>query len=589
MRRGLGVAAALLLTAGCQDDPGPSVDDADVVDAAVDVPTDVDRPEVADTPRLRFEVVGDRVDGVAASYLLVVAHPSEPAAVTFELDGDVVTTDDAPPYVTGISPERLADGPHSLVASAEVAGTLVSDTFEFEVDHVPPTLSLVEPGSATSGPDDEGLYVEIDVRDDRAVGQVWVRFDDSPATVRAWTAPPYSGTIPVGVLVAGEHVLHVDAVDAAGNRATTSRPFVVCGGERDLACAGACRAVDGYATDGSNCGGCGQSCDVQVERCGAGRCVCAPHASTCGERCVDLRVDVAHCGACDNACTGDEVCSNGVCAPPPPPGFVVIPPGTFTMGAPDGRFGASSIERPSRQVTITRPFLMATREVTQADWATWFDWGPASFSECGPDCPVETVSWWEAVAYTNTLSRLEGLQPCYALAGCTELEPGSGFECLTAVVDARRQNPVLCEGYRLPTEAEWEYAAQAGSSEATYAGSVFSSRCDYGDHIDAIAWTSCNADDGPRPTGRLAPNAFGLYDMIGNVDEWTTDYFTEPDGQAGVDPFFSDNGHAPRVIKGGSWADGLESQTASSRRGARPPAAEHNLGFRPVRTLLEDR
>ena len=231
-----------------------------------------------------------------------------------------------------------------------------------------------------------------------------------------------------------------------------------------------------------------------------------------------------------------------------PAGYVRIAPGTFTMGSPMGEEGHDDDETQHR-VTITRGYCMKATEVTQGEWQAVMGSNPSKFTNCGANCPVEQVSWDDAVGYANALSRREGLPECYS---------GSTFAGLG------------CTGYRLPTEAEWEYAARAGTTGARYG------------NLDSVAWYDQNARGTPHPVRQKQPNAWGLYDMLGNVWEWTGDWndaypatVTDPTGPA----------RGPsRVFRGGSWYNFARCARAAFRYYDSPGNRGNNLGFRLVRT-----
>ena len=233
-----------------------------------------------------------------------------------------------------------------------------------------------------------------------------------------------------------------------------------------------------------------------------------------------------------------------------PPGFVRIMPGTFNMGSPTSEEWRATDEV-QHSVRITRPFFLQATEVTQGQWKALMGANPSWFSSCGDECPVESVSWDDAVAYCNRLSEKEGLETCYA---------GSTFKGLT------------CAGYRLPTEAEWEYAARAGTTGVRY-----------GD-LDAVAWHDGNSAESPHPVGRKQPNAWGLYDMLGNVWEWTTDSDGEYSNTSVTDPLGSGDG-SRRVIRGGSWGGaGARYKRAAYRGGGVPSTRDFILGLRLARS-----
>jgi formylglycine-generating enzyme required for sulfatase activity len=229
--------------------------------------------------------------------------------------------------------------------------------------------------------------------------------------------------------------------------------------------------------------------------------------------------------------------------------FVRIEPGTFEMGSPE-REASRARDEALHEVRITRAFCMQTAEVTQAEYEFTLGLNPSTSKECGSDCPVETVNWDDAVAFANARSQSEGLPVCYE---------GSRFVGLT------------CTGYRLPTEAEWEYAARAGTSTPTY-----------GD-AEAVAWTQENSSARPHAVARKQPNAWGLYDMLGNVWEWTGDWYGGYDGRQ-VDPTGAPEGER-RVLRGGAWFFLGQFARAAFRYPYAPINRYGFIGFRLVRTL----
>ena len=230
-----------------------------------------------------------------------------------------------------------------------------------------------------------------------------------------------------------------------------------------------------------------------------------------------------------------------------PKGYVRIEPGTFMMGSPSGEHGRWKDER-QHEVTLTRGFFMKATEVTQGEYKALMGNNPSRFKSCGENCPVEQVNWREAVDYCQALTRSEGLEECYG--------------------DGRRLKSLDCAGYRLPTESEWEYAARAGTTGARY-----------GD-LSEIGW--CNGSR-THAVGQKKANAWGLYDMIGNVDEWTGDWYgSYPSGPV-TDPLGRDSGSS-RVRRGGSWGRGARRCRAANRISISPSIRDVGLGFRPVRS-----
>jgi len=246
-----------------------------------------------------------------------------------------------------------------------------------------------------------------------------------------------------------------------------------------------------------------------------------------------------------------------------------IPAGSFLMGSPETEPDRDTDEA-QHDVRITRPFYLGVHEVTQAQYEAVMGSNPSRFAATGTgkdkvagqstgQHPVETVSWLDAVKFCNKLSELEGFTPFYEIDGKN-----------VRVTDWR------AKGYRLPTEAEWEYACRAGTASRWSFGD---NPADLGEH----AWFDGNSEYRTHPVGEKRPNAFGLFDMAGSVWEWCwdaydKDYYKQSrrDDPTGPDAA----GAANRVIRGGSWRSSPRLCRSAFRGGYAPGYRFSYLGFR---------
>ena len=262
-----------------------------------------------------------------------------------------------------------------------------------------------------------------------------------------------------------------------------------------------------------------------------------------------------------------------------PEDFVLIPAGTFQMGSEKG----FSDNKPVHQVTITKDFYMGKYEVTQAEYEKYCSYGSSSSSYGdGDNYPAYYVSWYDALVYCNKRSMAEGLTPCYSISGNTD---PSKWGTVPTSSDST-WNAVVCDwnanGYRLPTEAEWEYAARAGDntvSSLTYAGTNSSSK------LGEYAWYDDNSSDKTHPVGTKKSNAFGLYDMSGNVREWCWNWYTSSYNtgtEGGSDPTGTSAGSG-RVYRGGGWNSLSGGCAVSCRYGDGTYIRNNYLGIRVVR------
>ena len=248
-----------------------------------------------------------------------------------------------------------------------------------------------------------------------------------------------------------------------------------------------------------------------------------------------------------------EGAKGGTC----PDWMVSIPAGTFMMGSPSYEEGRDDDEGPIHEVRMS-PFCMAKTEVTQAKWAEVMGGNPSHFSGCGGSCPVEQVSWFDAVRFCNELSSRDGLTPCYRISG-------------ESVTWDRSAN-----GYRLPTEAEWEYACRAGTMTRFYTGNTEQD-------LSRAGWYDGNSGDRTHPVGEKARNAWGLYDMHGNVWEWCWDWLG-PYGSGTVSDPEGPGGGSNRVLRGGSWNNLARSCRAAFRIRHEPGFRRASNGFRLSRS-----
>ena len=280
-------------------------------------------------------------------------------------------------------------------------------------------------------------------------------------------------------------------------------------------------------------------------------------------------------------------------------GFVPITHGTFTMGSPADEPGRSDDEA-EHKVTLSRDYEMMATEVTQGGFEDIMGYNPSYFPVFGvsPMRPVEQVSWYDALAYSNKLSKKSDYKECYLLSNikCADDAAGNTTDyckdhggIFSADVSLNGIDFVYeCEGYRLPTESEWEYAARAGTKTAFYSGAVTSTACFPLDpNLNAIAWYCANARKKTHHVASRDPNAWGLYDMSGNAVEWVWDWYANDYPGDVADPQGPSDGHF-RVIRGGSFRyDGAGRCRSAHRAGHAPGFRSRFMGFRLVRTLSQ--
>ncbi len=241
-----------------------------------------------------------------------------------------------------------------------------------------------------------------------------------------------------------------------------------------------------------------------------------------------------------------------------------------------------SKDEDQHDVTLTHDFEIQEKETTQSDFQAKMQDNPSFFNQgiqgaaCTSDCPVESVTWHQAAAYCNALTVLPA-DTCY------DCSTGGTTTCTIKQV-FEGGKIYSCPGYRLPTEAEWEYAYRAGTEEASYLGPI--TNCtSMSVKADSLGWYIENSSNAPHQVGQKTPNDWGLYDMAGNVGEWCNDWYTNFLGSAEViDPWGPPSGNY-RAARGGSWSSDAGELRAADRDDNRDPDVQLNtIGFRCVRT-----
>jgi formylglycine-generating enzyme required for sulfatase activity len=231
------------------------------------------------------------------------------------------------------------------------------------------------------------------------------------------------------------------------------------------------------------------------------------------------------------------------------------------MGSPIGEPGRGDDET-LHTVVLSRNIEASSHEVTQLEYRTLMGNNPSYWES--DDLPVENVTWYNAVEYCNALSQDQSLTPCYTING----------EDVTWNPDA--------DGYRLPTEAEWEYLCRAGTETAFSSGDLTEETCDLDASLDLVGWYCGNADSMTHAVESKDPNADGLYDMHGNVWEWCWDYYGPYEGSVVMDPLGPDTG-MQRVRRGGSWFYFARGCRSAERDQFFPNSKDDVIGFRVVR------
>ena len=229
--------------------------------------------------------------------------------------------------------------------------------------------------------------------------------------------------------------------------------------------------------------------------------------------------------------------------------MVLIPKGSFMMGALENDTEAWDDEKPRHSVILSRDFWMGKYPVTQALWESVMGNNPSGCE--GSNRPVENVTWFDVVDFCNKLSLKEGFNPVYTI-------DGKDVKC-----------DWTANGYRLPSDAEWEYVARGGEYHL-YSGS---------NDIDEVAWYDGNSGDRSHAVGKKKANGFGLYDMSGNVFEWVWDWKGSYSSNSVTDPTGPNSG-SDRVVRGGSWEGGPWDARVSNHSDSVPTYCSFDMGFR---------
>ena len=244
--------------------------------------------------------------------------------------------------------------------------------------------------------------------------------------------------------------------------------------------------------------------------------------------------------------------------------MILVPSGSFLMGSPEDEQGRNEDLETQHEVQLTHDIYLGTYAVTKELFTSLMGYDPSG-NECGSQCPMTMINWYEVAALANIMSEIEGLTPCFTCDG-----EGDLITCDFAISD-----PYQCNGYRMPTESEWEYAARAGEYHLYSGSNVAADVGWYWDNTSTL-----------QAVGQLQPNAWGFYDMTGNIFEWCWDLqFPYPEGPV-TDPV-STQGEYP-VFRGGGWHSGENVLRVAARYRYGEDYRADDVGVRLARTIIEE-